>query len=154
MKNRPAVFFPLCSVLCALSVFAFYACGRRGDPIPLSPHEGEVIKKQTDGKSAPPLKEEQLPVKMAAPAAPSGLSAVYTGGNVIVTWDELKAQGVEYYKVYRSIGGDYAHVGNTLMPVYIDKDVELNKKYYYRVSAVGTDEGLLSEKVGIRTEVR
>ena len=44
MKNRPVVFSPLLAVLCVLFLVSFSACGRRGDPIPLSPHDGEVIK--------------------------------------------------------------------------------------------------------------
>lgn len=154
MKNRPVVFPPLFAVLCVLLLVSFSACGRRGDPIPLSPHEGEVIQENTDRKRVPPVKVEAPAVKIPAPVAPSGLSAVYTGGTVIVAWDEIRGQGVEYYKVYRSTGKDYVHVGNTLMPVFIDKDVALNKKYYYKVAAVGTDEGPLSEKVGIKAEVR
>lgn len=153
MNNKPFVLFPLLAVFCVLFLVSFSACGRRGDPIPLSPHEGEVIKTNTDGEAVP-VKKEVPGIKITAPGAPSGLSAVYTGGKVIVTWDEIRGREIEYYKVYRSTGRDYSHVGNTLMPVFIDKDVALNRKYYYKVAAVGKEEGPRSEKVEIVTEVR
>ncbi|MDH4027520.1 MAG: fibronectin type III domain-containing protein [Nitrospirota bacterium] len=152
MDHKPRAVFFLIPALCILFILSFTSCGRRGDPIPLSPYKGEAIKKNADVPDKAP--EEIQEIRVIVLDRPEGLSAVFAGGRTIVTWDEMTGKGVIHYKIYRSTGNDFGPVGDTDMPVFIDTDVKPGKKYYYRVSAVGTSEGPLSRIIEVVTEAR
>jgi len=121
--------------------------------MPLSPYKGEVIKKNADVRAKAP-EEKQEEIRVVVPDRPEGLSAVFAGGRTIVIWDEVTGKGVTHYKIYRSTGNDFGPVGDPDMPVFIDTDIKPGKKYYYRVSAVGTSEGPLSKVIEVVTEAR
>jgi len=89
-----------------------------------------------------------------SPGAPIGLKAVYTQKNIILTWDKVPGQEAKFYRVYRSEGEDFVFIGETVTSVYTDKKTSPSKKYYYRVSTVGKDEGPLSEEIEVMTETR
>lgn len=87
-----------------------------------------------------------------APEAPAGLMAVYTYKSVVLTWSEVKGQGVKLYRIYRSEGQEFYPVGETVTTAYTDRTVEISKKYYYRVTGVGDVEGSPSETIEVSTK--
>ena len=82
------------------------------------------------------------------PMAPPGVKTESSDGEIIIVWDESDDTGIRYYNVYRSEEkeGTYAVVKERLASLgYIDRNVEINKTYYYKVSAVD-EAGNESEK--------
>jgi len=61
---------------------------------------------------------------------------------------------VKIYNIYRSSGGEYALIGKTGIPAFTDKNVERDKKYYYKVSTVAGSEGSLSKEIEVLTKPR
>lgn len=83
----------------------------------------------------------------------AGLIAIYTQKSVVLTWDEVS--GIKLYRIYRSTGisrNDFILVGETVTPVFTDKNVEPSKKYYYRVTAVKDSESPPSNVIEVITE--
>lgn len=88
------------------------------------------------------------------PDAPTGLAAIYTRQSIVLTWDEIHGQEIKFYRIYRSEGEDFSVIAETVTSVFNDKNIEPSKKYYYKVSAVGNQESLLSEEIKIITKNR
>ena len=139
------------------------ACGRRGDPVAVLPHEEKAaVEDLKTGKEnievpvsaeAEKNKIEEDKVEFAVPDPPAGLDVLYTQKSIILTWDEIVGQGVRFYKIYRSKGDGFILVGENMTPVFTDRDVEQNVRYFYRITAFGVSESLPSKEIGILTEV-
>ena len=143
---------------CLLFVFSFAACGRRGDPVPIAPYNDNIVKQDADVEKDMELlpaeggkvdRESAMPI----PDVPAGLMAIYTQKVIILAWDEIRHQDVKRYKVYRSSGGGFDLIGDTVAPAFTDRDVKPDTKYYYKVTAVGILESMMSEEIVIVTEV-
>jgi fibronectin type 3 domain-containing protein len=91
--------------------------------------------------------EENLAV--AQPQAPKGLAAIFTGKKVILVWDEIIGQGIEFYRVYRSGGNDFSLIAEVTTPVYNDGNIESGSRYFYKVSSVGQSESSGSDAVEV-----
>ncbi len=138
------------------------ACGRRGDPVLVPSYDEKIMKedagKNKEGKKEPAesITKDEAPGKeeteVAAPAAPSGVSAVFTGKSIVLVWNEVLKQGVTSYRIYRSAGEGYVFAGETVSPAFTDRDIEKDKKYFYKITAVGRSESLPSEEIAIETE--
>lgn len=136
-----------------LTLIFISGCGRKGDPIPIIPPQEKAAEKSSGSVPAVNKIESELP-KGVQPAPPTGLTAVYTGSSIIITWDEIMGQGVKAYYIYRSSGGEYTLIAKTEIPAFTDKNVEQNKKFYYKVSAVADSEGRLSKEIDVLTKSR
>ncbi len=99
-------------------------------------------------------KPEPKEIVITIPEAPTGFVAVYTQESIVLTWDEVRGQEINFYRVYRSEGNGFDVIGETVTPVFNDENIEHSKKYYYRVTAVGETEGPPSEEVEIITKFR
>ncbi|MGD2080735.1 MAG: hypothetical protein PVJ36_06370, partial [Nitrospirota bacterium] len=79
------------------------------------------------------------------PSAPEGLQAVNAGAKVLLAWKENPEMWVKAYRIYRaSGGGDYAAIGESGTPSFIDGEVT-GGRVSYKVTAVGpTAEGPFS----------
>lgn len=152
----------LCVLLTAYCLLLITACGRRGDPVLIEPRderavESDKIKSDEDRKreKKTPVQQkedEKKEIQVTTPDAPAGLIGLYTRTSIVLTWNEVAGQNIKY-RVYRSTGDGYIPAGETVTPAFTDRDVEPNKKYYYKVGAVGLNEGPLSKEIQIITEV-
>lgn len=145
-------------VFCSLLIISFSACGRRGDPVVMSPYDDNV---REDSEEADGGKGEQYEVPAgkghsesqketrARPDAPSRLMAVFTQDGIVLTWDEIIGQGVKLYRVYRSDGKDFTLIGESVIPAYTDSSVEKNKEYSYKVTAVTDNESPASIEIKV-----
>lgn len=135
------------------------ACGRRGDPILIAPPEETSVKKDSGvditSVKGIGLKEEDKAVEgevnVVPLEPPTGLIALYTLRSIVLTWDEVINRNIKGYNVYRSSGDDYSLIGKTVTPAFTDKKVEPNKKYYYRITAVGVSESPISKEIEVLT---
>lgn len=157
-KRMPSVSCFLIVTLCSLLVFSFAACGRRGDPVPITPYDENVVQEDTDITTV----LDSVPVEGAGadredaelmPDPPSGLMGLYTQTAVVLTWDEGNGQEIKRYKVYRSTGEGYFFIGDTAAPAFTDHEVTPDTTYYYKVTAVGVLESGPSKEIVIVTEV-
>lgn len=144
-----------------LTLIFIAGCGRKGDPIPIIPPQEKAAEKNSEkskSNDAGPVpavnKSETDAIKSVQLAPPTGLTAVYMESSIVLVWDEVKGQGVKAYNIYRSSGGEYALIGKTGIPAFTDKNVERDKKYYYKVSAVAGSEGSLSKEIEVLTKPR
>ena len=73
------------------------------------------------------------------PMSPSGVKGESTEGEITILWDRSDDKTIKYYNVYRSeekegtytlIKGELASLG------YVDRNVEMDKTYYYKISAI------------------
>jgi hypothetical protein len=137
-------------------VFSFAACGRRGDPVPISPYEN-IVQEDADvekDQDRIPVEEEVSRESGALmPDAPVGLMALYTQTAVVLIWDDVKGQEVKRYNIYRSSGDGYVFVGDTAAAAFTDRKVKPDTKYYYKVTSVGILESQPSKEIVIVTEV-
>ncbi|MFC1976782.1 hypothetical protein ACFLWS_00720 [Chloroflexota bacterium] len=83
------------------------------------------------------------------PAAPTGLVATPSDGEVSLDWNDNTDPDLDGYNVYRSLTGDnYTYVDNVTAPTsnYTDTGLSNNVTYYYVVTAVdlGSNESLYS----------
>jgi len=136
-------------------------CGRRGDPL-LPSYEEKAVQedkgldkeqKNEDAGAAPEQKapaSEETPV--VVPDAPTGVAALHTGKSIVLVWKEVLKQGVTSYRIYRSSGQGYALAGETVSPAFTDRDIEQDKKYFYKITAVGQSESIPSEEITVVTE--
>ncbi len=141
------------------------ACGRRGDPVAISPYDEKNIKedsdqkspeKETDSTAIPAQKkqaEETEAVEVAQPDAPAGLRAVYTQTSIVLTWDDIDGQNVQSYSIYRSSGNGYELVGSAVTPAFTDREIKPDMEYSYKVTAVGKSESLPSVEIKVVTEI-
>jgi hypothetical protein len=151
---RPVLYFFLFTAYCLLLTAFLISCGRRGDPVLISPYEekdaaeksgvreNEAIKPDLSGTA-----EDELTV--IQPQAPKGLAAIFTGKKVILVWDEVAGQGVKSYRIYRSGGDEFSLIGEVVTPVFNDRDIESGAGYFYKVSAVGQSESSGSDAVEV-----
>ncbi len=137
------------------------ACGRRGDPALVPSYDKETVKEDKDKSKkdekgpASPTKDEAAgkeETEVVTPDAPSEVAAVYTGRSVVLVWKEVLKQGVTSYRIYRSAGKGYLLAGETGSPAFTDRDIEKQKKYFYKITAVGRSESLPSEEITVETE--
>ena len=145
----------LTSYFLLLTVF-LSSCGRRGDPVAISPYEendsvekSEVLENEKMKPDISGTGEEELTVLQ--PKAPKGLAAIFTGKKIILVWDEIIGQGVEFYRVYRSGGNGFSLIAEVVTPVCNDGDIESGARYFYKVSAVGQSESSVSDTVEVVT---
>lgn len=139
---------------CFLFLFSFTSCGRRGDPVPIAPYNGDIVTDAGKDQEPPQIEEETVDREGVAlmPDAPTGLMALYTQKAVVLTWDEVMGQDVKRYKVYRSSGDGYMFIGDTAAPAFTDRKIKRDTKYYYKVTSVGVLESSPSKKIEVVTE--
>ncbi len=146
-------------ILCFLFLALLAACGRRGDPVALSPYNGRAPHKNVVGNNDNGKKDvikenktEAEKMKVLTPGRPTGLTGLYMQKSIVLIWDEIIGQDVRLYRIYRSLGGEYILAGDTVTPAFTDNNIEKNKKYYYRVTAVAAFESLPSKEIEILTD--
>jgi len=138
------------------------ACGRRGDPVLVPSYDEKTIteekdkKKESEKEPAESLTKGEALGKeepeVVTPDAPSEVAAVYTGKSIVLVWNEVLKQGVTSYRVYRSAGESYVLAGETVSPAFTDRDIQKNKKYLYKITAVGRTESHPSEEITVETK--
>jgi len=80
-----------------------------------------------------------------APENPLNLNGKIADSKISLTWDEVTSEPVKYYTVYRKIdAAQFALLGYSTTPEYVDANVTSNKIYTYSVTA--TDYGLNESK--------
>ncbi len=137
-----------------LIAFILTACGRRGDPVLVEPLIQKDAGKQESKEQIPAeqTKTEQQTDVAAVPVVPTGLNGVYTQLGVILTWDYIDDQKIKY-NIYRSEGAGFELSGESVTPVFTDRNVKAGVKYHYRVTAaVGSSEGPPSMEIIILME--
>jgi len=81
-----------------------------------------------------------VPVDTFAPPAPTGLVAVRSGEDVLLTWTEVERVDVTGYRVYRagSEEGPFVPLAEEVLrvPSFSDESVASGQTYYYAVTAV------------------
>ena len=131
------------------------SCGRRGDPVPISPIDETIIKDA--GREVNAGEEssisESTDTEITQPDIPTGITALFTGKIVIITWDDISDQGIKLYRVYRSSDDEFILIGDTAAPAFTDVQIKLNTEYHYRVTAVGHSESGTSEEIKIITRL-
>ncbi|KPK02873.1 MAG: hypothetical protein AMK71_00790 [Nitrospira bacterium SG8_35_4] len=144
----------LLTAYCLLLTVFLVSCGRRGDPVLLSPYE----ESESAEKSGASENENQAPglngtgedaLTVVQPQAPEGLAAVFAGQKIILVWDEVAGQGVKSYRIYRSAGNGFSFIGEVVTPVFNDRGIESGTRYFYKVSAVGETESSGSDTVEV-----
>jgi hypothetical protein len=152
--RRPVLSFFLVTVYCILLTVFLISCGRRGDPVLISPYEEDDAAEKSGVRENEKIKpdlidtaEDELTVMQ--PHAPKGLAAVFTGKKVILVWDEVAGQGVKFYRIYRSGGDDFSLIAEVATPVFNDRNIEYGSRYFYKVSAVGQSESSGSDAVEV-----
>lgn len=145
------ILFCILSVACCTVLFS--ACGRRGDPVPVMPRTDKAVNEGVREKPDDVSKEQEQASQTARPPAPTALRGLYIQTGVILTWNEVPGQNIRY-RVYRSAGDSYTLAGETATPAFTDKNVQPDKEYHYRISAVGASEGPPSEEIIIVTEIQ
>jgi fibronectin type 3 domain-containing protein len=88
---------------------------------------------------------------ITAPAAPSGLSADAGETAVSLTWEAVEE--ADSYNVYRAQSPTDSASGSPLnteisSPSYTDEDAANGTTYYYRVTAVASEDGTTAESEG------
>ena len=140
---------------CVLLFTSLTSCGRRGDTVPISPIDETIIKDA--GREVNAGEEssisESTDTEITQPDIPTGITALFTGKIVIITWDEISDQGITLYRVYRSLGDEFILIGDTAATAFTDVQIKLNTEYHYRVTAVGHSESGTSEEIKIITRL-
>lgn len=162
------VFTCLFSLIYCFSFFIILTtCGRRADPVLVPSYDEKTLsddkskdsdeheEKDIEAEETPPVKEAPVTevTEFARPDTPTNLAAVFTGKSIVLTWKEVLKQGVKMYNIYRSSGEDYLFIGHTVTPAFTDRDIKRDRKYYYKVTAVGQSESLPSEEILVLTEL-
>lgn len=149
-------FFLLLTLCCVLLAAFIISCGRRGDPVAVSPYEdkgaaghSESVSPEGEEKESALAGTAEEESNAVQPQAPKGLAAVFAGNKVILVWDEVEGQGVKFYRVYRSEGEGFSFIGETVTPVFNDRNISYGVHYFYEVSAVGLSEGGRSDFVAV-----
>ncbi len=94
-------------------------------------------------------KKENEKAVIITPGAPARLTGVYTPKGVVLTWDKVQGQEIKFYRIHRSDGNGFSVIGETATNAFTDTNIELSRKYFYRLTAVGNDEGPPSEEFAI-----
>ncbi|RJR18160.1 MAG: hypothetical protein C4581_06720 [Nitrospiraceae bacterium] len=136
-------------------------CGRRGDPV-LPTYDEKAVQedKGTDKEQKKEdtgiVPDQKAPVKVetavVVPDAPTEVAAVHTGKSIVLVWKEVLKQGVKSYRIYRSSGQGHVLIAETVSPAFTDRDIVKDKKYIYKITAVGQSESLPSEEITVLTE--
>ncbi len=151
-------FFRLASYVLLLTSYVLLftsltSCGRRGDPVPISPIDETII--EDAGREVNAGEDssvsESTDIEITQPDIPTGITALFTGKIVVITWDDISDQGVKLYRVYRSSGDEFILIGDTAAPAFTDVQIKLDTEYHYRVTAVGHSESGTSEEIKIIT---
>lgn len=140
-------------------IISLTACGRRADPFLPSDVEEDsteqkekiIIKERTKPDDIEDKKRPADEGLTEVPDAPEGLTALYTGKVVILTWNEDIDQRLSHYNIYRSTGEGFKLIGDAFAPAFADGDIKKNTTYYYRVTAVGLSESDHSDETEIIT---
>jgi hypothetical protein len=146
---------------CFLLLTCVTACGRRTDPVLVPSYDEKILKEDTDKNKKGEKEAGETLIKekaagteepgVARPDAPSEVAAVYTGRSIVLVWKEVLKQGVTSYRVYRSSGEGYVLAGETVSPAFTDRDIAKDKKYFYKITAVGRSESPASEEITVAT---
>ncbi len=154
-------FFLLFLTFCLSFSLITTACGRKGDPIPIIPPEEpplENVSGTTGGDRKDPSFSPSKPVESAPETInivplkpPSGLTSIFTGKTIVLSWAEDTVQDISHYKVYRSSGDGYTPIGKTDIPVFTDRNIQPDTEYRYRVSVAGESESPLSKEITVKT---
>ncbi|MDC7222608.1 MAG: cellulase family glycosylhydrolase [Spirochaetales bacterium] len=76
-----------------------------------------------------------------APDAPANLSATVTDDSVSLSWDEVSADDLDEYRVYRGTSSaDLSLIGTSEENSYDDEGLTAETTYYYGVSAVDSSD--------------
>ncbi len=156
-------------VLVSSIIFCIFitSCGRRADPVFVPSYEekpgtADILKdagaqEETGEEAGKPVAvtgaEEERKIETAQPEAPSGLTAVFTGKGIVLTWREILNQGVSSYRIYRSLDNEFTLAGETVSPAFTDRDITSGLTYSYKVTAVGQSESPASEEIKISAEI-
>ncbi|MFQ5865867.1 MAG: fibronectin type III domain-containing protein, partial [bacterium] len=81
------------------------------------------------------------------PTAPTNVRASLGDGTLVLSWSHPKVEDVESYKIYRqdSTGQIFRNIGATELLTYSDTNLQNNREYRYKISAVGKN-GLEGQK--------
>ena len=151
---RPVFSLLLLIVYCVLLTVFLASCGRRGDPVLISPYEESKAAEQSAVRENEKIKPDRSETRedtltVMQPQAPKGLAAVFAGQKIILVWDEVADQGVKSYRIYRSAGNGFNLIGEVVTPVFNDRDIESGATYFYKVSAIGQSESSGSDIVEV-----
>ncbi|HHW49841.1 MAG TPA: PKD domain-containing protein, partial [Clostridiaceae bacterium] len=92
---------------------------------------------QADNASAPVSKI--IYIRTSPPAAPENVNAEAGEMRVDVSWKNVDDADLDFYRLYRSTnGGEYELLLETKLLSYIDRNVEAEESYTYKVTAVDT----------------
>ena len=98
------------------------------------------------------------PIDVFAPPRPTGLVAVASGGDVLLTWTEIDRPDVTGYRVYRS---DRRRGPVSLLneepvraPSYTDETVTVGENYFYFVTALDDAPAVNESEPSETREVR
>lgn len=84
---------------------------------------------------------DEIEIKPAdfKPSKPSGLKAVKSENKIIIVWKENPETWVSKYNIYRKTqdNGQFRLIGESLTPVFTDKE-KISSKQFYRITAAGT----------------
>jgi len=115
-----------------------------------------VVKTDVEGKGSPGI--PVTPIKITAPAAPVGLTAITLKEGIELNWRKNPEPDLLGYHVYRRKSGDEEFKRLNESPVtketYLDTDVVLEQEYEYAVTAVDNsarrNESPRSEEVRVK----
>jgi len=127
------------------------SCGRRGDPVPITPSR---IEDQSIKDISPSDRDIPEKSRVILPPPPTGLTGLYTEKAIILTWDEIKGKEIKGYNIYRSSGEGFKFIGKTITPAFTDSEIIEGKVYLYRVTAIAEEEGPPSKEIEIVTKTR
>ncbi len=168
MNKSPFTIYKMFHVFLLLTLVILSACGRRGDPVPVIMFEEKAIEINAEENSKvieelkQPVKDDvktdvkKEPEKIIKPVTygqPSGLTAVFTGKSIVLTWDETIGHNVRGYNIYRSSGNKFKLIGDSVIPAFSDRNIKPDTTYYYKVTVVGTSESVQSKEIEIVTEI-
>ncbi|UFS70734.1 hypothetical protein LPW11_00755 [Geomonas sp. RF6] len=114
--------------------------------------DGEILSKLEEIAAAtvPKMRDAQKLTATVLPAAPSAelvppgdLQATGSSRSIRVRWNHPAASAVSGYKVFRSTSenGTYSLLSRSSRLSYNDEGLELNDRFYYKVSALGREGG-------------
>ncbi len=82
------------------------------------------------------------------------------GSNIVLSWDPVEDEDLNYYVVYRSEAPGFnpdstTKVGEVGRETFVDENVQKGKTYYYRVSAVdhSGNEGPVSKEIVVLSSI-
>jgi hypothetical protein len=156
----PVTGFP-CAVLGMLLLLVpglLSSCGRRADPVFIPAYEDSAddggAESGAQGAAGAP-QPGSAETGRSGLIPPASVQGIYTGRNIVLTWDEASDRETLLYRVYRmnAPGGGFAVIGETVTPAFTDRDIQRGQVYTYRVTVVSEKtESDASSVVTIRTD--